>query len=1225
LGESWGNTVNLTAAAGTINGDVSGGYSVSAGGVARENTVIIDFGGTSNGMISGGHSDFGDTISNNVDLKNGNVAGIAGGYAAHGRTTGNTVTVTNGFAQTVYGGYTADGIVESNTVIIDGANATVGTVAGGFNDLGNVSKNNVEIKNVNGVASIYGGQANQGNVTKNTITVEMGTFTGGTLSGGGSMVSGNALDNSINIKGGNGVIANAYGGRAVDGDATGNTIRIETNSLNVTTATGGFSAEGMSSRNKVTINGGRINSAYGGASGFGDAAENNVDVTNSTLTGGTIAGGSSSKSGNAIDNVVTISSNSSGNAGSILGGLTELGDATTNSLDIKDGTAGAGTIAGGYSESGAAMGNHVTINSSGAFANAYGGRAGNGEATNNSIQITNSKVGNVYGSYTASGNAAGTVAITNGQFSGGTIAGAYSAAAGNADSNTVTITNALAATGTTDVYGGHAAAGTANNNNVTITGNSFSGGTIAGGYSAFGTATGNTVAVTGSTVRNVYGSYTGFGNAAGTVAITNGQFSGGTIAGAYSAAGGNADGNTVTINNALTATGITHVYGGYAGVGTANNNNVTIMGNSFSGGTIAGGYSAFGTATNNTVAIAGSTVRNVYGSYAGSGNAAGTVAITNGQFAGGTIAGAYTAAGGNADGNTVTIDNALAATSVTDVYGGYASVGTANNNNVSIAGSAFSGGTIAGGYSAFGAARNNKITISNSGTFTNVYGGYAGSNDAAGNALELKNGRYSGTIAGGFSLSGTATGNTVTIGESAILNAGVLLYGGFSGTGQDSRTGNTLNLRAPVKVRGLDNFDTYNFILPPVIAAGDTFLAVNAGNGTGGPIHLKGSQVMVGLEEPNTNLRAGDSIILIDETGGLGFDGNPANSSSNGASVGLLDYEFDLSVIKNQLLASITEAHGSPAATSLSEGYISGVILANMGADAIAGPAMDSAIASVRQGAKTGLGGFGSLVAGKSRYETGSYVDMLGVSAMAGLAYGRNYDEGYITLGPFLEYGNGSYDTFSQVSDQRIRGNGEAEYMGGGFLLRWDEKDSGFGRYFAEASFRVGRLTNNFSSSDIFPSSEQPTTYDSSALHYGMHFGYGGSWNFSTKTGLDVYGKYFYSRGERDAVALSSGEPIEFDRVTSHRLRGGARISIMPGQRTALYIGGAYEHQLDGWADATIYSYAIDAPALSGGTGIGDFTMSYKPSANSQTSINIGVQAFGGKRQGVAGNVFVRF
>lgn len=875
LGESWGNQVNLTGETGTVNGNVSAGYSVSAGGVARDNTVVIDFGGTSNGMISGGRSDFGDTTDNEVLLVNGNVNGITGGYASHGRTTGNTVAITGGFAQSVYGGYTVDGIVENNTVLIDGTEATVGTAAGGFNDLGNVFNNHVEIENVNGITSIYGGQANQGDAKDNTITVEAGTFTGGSLVGGGSMVSGNAMNNQVTINGGSGVISNVYGGRAVDGDADGNEISIINTSLNITTAIGGGSAEGMARENVVTVQGGRIGSAYGGTSGFGDAALNHVTIINSTLTGGTVAGGASSESGDAIDNETAIRDNSSGNASNIYGGWTQLGNATTNRVIIESGTVGANTVAGGYSNS--------------------------------------------------------------------------------------------------------------------------------------------------------------------------------------------------------------------------------------------------------------------------------------------------------------------------------------------------------------GSARNNIVTINSSGSFANIYGGYAGGGDATGNTLELANGRYSGTIAGGFSVSGAATGNTVTIYENATLNVGVLLYGGFSGSGYDSRTGNTLNLRKPVALKGLDNFESYNFVLPPNFTANDTFVSVTAGNGEGGPIHLSDSQVIVGMEIPNTNLKEGDIIVLIDEKGGFGFDGNPANSTSNGASVGLLDYEFDLAVVENQLLANITDVQGSPTTTSLSEGFVSGLILANLGADAIAGPAMDSAMASVHGSAKTGFGGFGSFVAEKSRYKTGSHVDMLGISAAAGLAYGINYDERYITLGPFLEYGNGNYDTFSQISGQEIRGDGESEYMGGGFLFRWDEKSVGKGRYTAEASVRVGRLTNSFSSSDLLSSSEQPIEFDSSARHYGMHFGYGGSWGLSNATGLDIYGKYFWARGDSNSVSLSTGEPIEFDNVSSHRLRGGARFSFNPGQRTTLYVGGAYEHQLDGWVEANVYSYAIDAPALSGGTGIGEFVMSYRPSASGQTSINVGIQGFGGKRQGVAGNLFVRF
>ena len=93
----------------------------------------------------------------------------------------------------------------------------------------------------------------------------------------------------------------------------------------------------------------------------------------------------------------------------------------------------------------------------------------------------------------------------------------------------------------------------------------------------------------------------------------------------------------------------------------------------------------------------------------------------------------------------------------------------------------------------------------------------------------------------------------------------------------------------------------------------------------------------------------------------------------------------------------------------------------------------------------------------------------------------------------------------------------------------------------------------------------------------------------------------------------------------SNRLRAGSRISLSRDSVRALYVGGAYEYEFDGGSMQPSIPTPSIAPTPSGGTGIGEFVMSYKPSANSQTSINIGVQGFGGKRQGVAGNLFVRF
>lgn len=1018
---------------GTVNGNVIGGYSVAEGGVATENTVSIDFGGASNGMIAGGYSDYGDTTFNSVELKAGNVNNITGGYADHGRTTDNTITIKGGSAQTVYGGYTSDGAVQDNEVIIDGATATVGTVAGGFNNLGNAVDNEVRIENVQGVTSIYGGQSNQGDARGNQIEVTGGTFGGGTLTGGASISSGNAINNRVTVSAGSGVLGNVYGGSAAVGDAVENEVDLS-GTLNITTAIGGFSAERVARENKVKVAGGRVTRVYGGSSGYGDATLNTVEISDTAFTGGIVVGGQSVESGDATQNSVEIT-NSSGSLDSIYGGWSKLGNVAGNEIHVEGGTVGAVAVAGGYSESGTAADNEVTITSGGTFRDVYGGRAGNGSAAGNTVTLA-----------------------------GGTYTGA--------------------------VMGGAGIIGDDSEGNIIID------------------VTDNSVEVAGSTVKNVFGSYTESGAASGDVTIINGQFSGGVIAGAYSVTGGSANTNTVEITNGALATGgtATSVYGGFAGTGTASGNTVEITGNTFSGGTIAGG----------------------------------------------------------------------------------------------------SGGS---------GASNNTVSITSGGTFMNVFGGYAENGAATGNTLNLTTGTYRGIIAGGVSEAGTATENTVNIFENAIFNGGVLLYGGLSGDGQDSRTGNTLNLRTPITVRGLDNFNRYNFYLPPDFAAGDTMITVTEG-GADGAIHLRGAEVTIELQEANSPLKQGDTIVLIDEQGGYGFDGNPASTT---ASTELLDYTFDLSVVDNQLLASLASAEASPTTIVLSEGFAGGIILASQGADAIAGPAMDSAMAAAHQSSDVTPGNFfGSFVGGKTRHDAGSEIDMIGISASAGVAFGHSFTNSRMTMGPFVEYGEAEYDT---LQGNQITGDGRTEYLGGGFLLRVDYRNTGMGRYFAEASVRGGKLKNNFSAALL---DSQEVSYDSSAAYYGFHLGYGGSWDLAGKTDLDLYGKYFWAQGRNSVTTLSAENDLDFEKIISSRIRAGARVSYTAGESVTLQFGGAYDHELDGRVKAVVYTYSVEHPGLSGGTGIGEVVLSVRPSGG-RTSINFGAQGLAGKRKGVAGNLLVRF
>jgi outer membrane autotransporter protein len=122
-----------------------------------------------------------------------------------------------------------------------------------------------------------------------------------------------------------------------------------------------------------------------------------------------------------------------------------------------------------------------------------------------------------------------------------------------------------------------------------------------------------------------------------------------------------------------------------------------------------------------------------------------------------------------------------------------------------------------------------------------------------------------------------------------------------------------------------------------------------------------------------------------------------------------------------------------------------------------------------------------------------------------------------------------------------------------------------------------------------------------------------------------LYGKYFWSRQEGTSVRLHTGDPVSFEASDSHRARGGARFSHALNERLAAYVGAAYEHEFDGGARATVHGYDIPKPDLTGDTGIGELGLSLKPSPDFPLLLDLGVQGYTGKREGVTGSFMLRF
>jgi hypothetical protein len=75
-----------------------------------------------------------------------------------------------------------------------------------------------------------------------------------------------------------------------------------------------------------------------------------------------------------------------------------------------------------------------------------------------------------------------------------------------------------------------------------------------------------------------------------------------------------------------------------------------------------------------------------------------------------------------------------------------------------------------------------------------------------------------------------------------------------------------------------------------------------------------------------------------------------------------------------------------------------------------------------------------------------------------------------------------------------------------------------------------------------------------------------------------------------------------------------------------LYLGAAWEHEYDGKAKASILGARLPAPGLQGDTGIVEAGFTLTPSARNQAlTLDVGVQGYAGKREGVTGSMRVNY
>ena len=847
-----------------------------------------------------------------------------------------------------------------------------------------------------------------------------------------------------------------------------------------------------------------------------------------------------------------------------------------NSIEVSDGTISE-KIIGGMSE-------------------------GDGDIDSNSVTISGGKMSEaVYGAYTE-----GSGAVTNNKviISGGMaemsrepVAGALSRGSGTVAYNSVTATggNFYA------IFGGGSAEGIAEYNSVTVEGATVIEGRVAGGLATEGVARHNSVTISGTAEikEGVFGGTVDRGGDPADLIDNSVMISGGKIGdvvfGAYTEGSGIVAYNSVTLTDGLLNG---EVYGGASTKnGIAEYNSVTV-----SGGTInmlaTGGVSIDNVARYNNVTVTGGTIKgSIYGGMSEINAIENKVMISGGNI-GGDVFGAESKAESSATGNEVIISGTPTFESAygTNIYGASTFDGEITGNKVTISGRPV-------------------FNFNDPDKNIKIYGGYVDRDgNVTGNSVEI-NGDMNFTesleIYGGYGGTGAVTGNSVTISGRPIFAADSVIYGGYSASGGEV-SGNILNIKSTgITVSNIKNFDVYNFYLPDTVQAGDVLLTVTGGS-SNEQTDLKGSSVNVGITGSAPALKSGDNVTLLHNANGILADETTVyGKMTQGVS---LEYDFT-TVLQNgdSLVTTIIKSGISDDTKSLVETQAAAVGFINSGADLLVSSGITS-MSKVTSAEDNAI--FGAMSGGSMRYDTGSHADVKGYNFALGMGKAVANNAGRLTFGPFVEYGYGDYTSYL---DNGVRGDGKTKYYGVGVLARQDDKS---GVYY-EGSLRYGRMDADYASNDLGTAGVH-SSYDSSSAYYGAHLGIGKVTGLNDTTKADVYAKLLYTHQNGDSVTLQgegNGEVYDFDAVDSTRARVGARVSKAYSERGTGYVGLAYEYEFDGEARATVKGFSTPAPSIKGSSGLVELGYILQPQGVNDPTINIGLQGWGGKKQGFTGNV----
>lgn len=317
-------------------------------------------------------------------------------------------------------------------------------------------------------------------------------------------------------------------------------------------------------------------------------------------------------------------------------------------------------------------------------------------------------------------------------------------------------------------------------------------------------------------------------------------------------------------------------------------------------------------------------------------------------------------------------------------------------------------------------------------------------------------------------------------------------------------------------------------------------------------------------------------------------------------------------LMSGDLLISAGEEKSNENSKTLAESFLGSLAFLNQGAEFIA----DEGLRAMANAATAGkVSTFGAIHGGTSRYETGSSVDVDGVTLATGVA--TKWDR--LILAGFVEAGWANSESHVAGTD----GDGDHDYYGVGAALRYEFESP----FYLDGSVRVGAASTEFDGRYA----DANARYDANGVYGSMHVGAGYVFGLTETVALDLYGRYILGYLEGDTVDLGTpdGEKFDMDDTFTHAFRIGARFTGDIGDTVGWRFGLAYEHVTDGDAESDVIvsgtRAALDVPSLEGNTGIVEAGFTMRPDGSSPWSANIGIKGYVGDREGVSGNATVLY